>query len=127
MKLDNKSISIYIAGPMTGIEDFNIPKFNKVAELLRKIPNYTVINPANVTPQTNLSFEQYMAIDLPLVCICDVIVMLDGWEKSKGANRELMVAMSMGKYIAEIHKMNDESILLRRMITPKPKDILFEI
>ena len=42
---------VYIAGPMSGYEEFNFPAFNKAEELLRKSYGYEhVVNPAKLHP-----------------------------------------------------------------------------
>ena len=38
---------IYIAGPMTGIKDFNFPAFDR-AEIQLALDGWTPINPANI-------------------------------------------------------------------------------
>jgi hypothetical protein len=99
----------YIAGPMSGVPDFNFPLFDKVARKLRKL-GWTVISPAELDSQlgfidgTDISdnsvsvraFEGYMRRDLPLVALANCLVLLPGWEKSKGANLELVCAIAMG-------------------------------
>jgi hypothetical protein len=41
-------------------------------------------------------WEDYMRYDIKLICECDAIVMLPGWEGSKGANIEYQVAKAIG-------------------------------
>lgn len=76
---------IYIAGPMTGLPEFNKPAFNAKAEELRK-EGFIVLNPA-VLPE-GLEHHEYMDICLPMVQVADAIYMLFGWENSKGATME---------------------------------------
>jgi hypothetical protein len=40
-----RAIRVYVAGPMTGIKDFNYPAFNAVAASLREA-GYLIENPA---------------------------------------------------------------------------------
>ncbi|MGL5491059.1 MAG: DUF4406 domain-containing protein [Shewanella sp.] len=90
---------IYIAGPMSGIQDFNRPLFNKVAIELTE-QGYSALNPA--TLPDGLSQGQYMQICLPMVAVADELVMLPGWEQSEGASIEFMLAKKSGKTIRGI-------------------------
>ncbi|WP_233268176.1 DUF4406 domain-containing protein [Vibrio metschnikovii] len=88
-----KQKKIYIAGPMTGLPDFNKPKFFKTEFNLR-CENYTVLNPA-ILPD-GLEHHEYMEICLPMVRVSDAVYMLKGWENSKGANMEHDYARDIG-------------------------------
>ena len=94
-KADTMAI-VYISGPMTGIEDFNRPAFNALAAELRAA-GHVVLNPADLPD--GLSYAAYMDIDMAMVRAADVLVMLDGWEKSKGAAAEANYAYALGKRI----------------------------
>lgn len=81
----------FISGPVTGVEDYR-EKFKKAeAELLEQ--GYTVMNPA-VLP-AGFEWEEYMVITLAMLCSCDAIYMLPGWEHSKGATMEYKYAKAM--------------------------------
>jgi len=86
---------VYIAGPMTGIKNFNREAFNQASDYIHIETGCIVLNPA-VLP-LGLKHDQYMEICLPMVNISDVIVLLPGWEGSKGANAELDYAIGTGK------------------------------
>ena len=45
--MERRKPTIYIAGPMRGIEDFNFPAFDRQEELLKK-QGWVVINPAEL-------------------------------------------------------------------------------
>lgn len=92
---NNKHHTIYISGPITGVDNY-LDNFNAAEEALKEL-GYTVINPArfnSVLP--DLKYEQYMSIDFALLDLCDYIYMLDGWQDSKGANREYGYALGKG-------------------------------
>jgi hypothetical protein len=86
---------IYLSGPMTGMQDHNIPAFNAAAQKLR-ILGYDVVNPAEITPQNGTAWEDYMRADLQALLTCDTIALMGGWENSKGAHLELHLAHRVG-------------------------------
>lgn len=94
----------YLAGPMTGLPEFNFPAFHAAAADLRK-RGWEIFSPAErdesdgFDPKNDAakSFDYYMAFDLPAVCNADAVIVLPGWEKSKGANLEVHVARQCDK------------------------------
>lgn len=102
---------IYLAGPMSGIEDFNYPAFRAAAADLRE-KGYEVTNPVEVDEKsgvTGILSQSYGLIDAKGWQDClrrdimallnnevDGIVVLPGWEESKGAALEVHVARAMG-------------------------------
>jgi hypothetical protein len=93
-------MKLYIAGPMSGYPDFNFPAFNETAAFLDLL-GYEFVNPAALDEELGLldAHEDYMQRDLPLLLECDGILLLDGWEQSKGANIELFTALATGKKV----------------------------
>lgn len=87
---------IYIAGPMSGHEDYNRPAFNDAARRLAEA-GHVPINPA-VLP-TELSDSAYMPICTSMIDGADAIYLLDGWEHSGGAMAEFAYARRQGKRI----------------------------
>ena len=86
---------VYISGPMTGLPDLNFPAFHAAAATLRG-RGLEVVNPAEVNADATLSWEQCMRADIKAMCDCDAIVLLPGWEASKGAHLELHLAHRLG-------------------------------
>ena len=97
-------MKIYIAGPMTGIPDFNRFSFNEAARLLSE-KGHIVLNPA-VLPD-GMKHEEYMTICLAMVEVCDTVMLLPGWEKSVGAQMEHKRARELGKEVIEIEVTHD--------------------
>jgi nucleoside 2-deoxyribosyltransferase len=92
--------TIYVAGPMTGIPEFNYPAFNSAAERLRGL-GHRVLNPAdsedyNPTPGTPQAWDWYMRHALRMVLQADALALLPGWETSRGATLEVDVATALG-------------------------------
>lgn len=86
---------IYVAGPMSGIADFNFPVFNAAAAMLR-YSGWTVENPAEHAMADDLEWADYMAYDLTRLGLCGAIYLLPGWSKSRGATIEKNLAAELG-------------------------------
>ncbi|MGQ4876838.1 MAG: DUF4406 domain-containing protein [Promethearchaeia archaeon] len=84
---------IYISGPMTLLNNYNLVEFKEKEKELRK--KYTqVINPHNIHREKNkqIKYEEYIRQDILELLDCDCIYMLCGWENSKGARLEHHIA-----------------------------------
>lgn len=81
---------VYLSGPISGVADYK-QNFEKAQQVLENLSvkynlNIVVLNPA-VLPEGLLP-EEYMDIDLAMVRVADVILLLDGWHQSPGAELE---------------------------------------
>lgn len=87
----------YLSGPMTGLPDLNYPAFEAAAERLRA-QGVQVISPHEITPPGAgpWTWAQHMRVDLAALLTADVIVLLPGWEGSRGAQLEKTVADALG-------------------------------
>lgn len=86
-------MKVYIAGPMTGIPEYNRPAFHKVAAQLTE-QGHVALNPS-ILPD-GLSKAAYMDICCAMVRCADGVYMLEGWEKSEGALIEYALAKTAG-------------------------------
>jgi hypothetical protein len=129
----------YLAGPMTGIPQFNFPAFYDAAAQLRA-RGTDIVSPAELddtvsgTAQKALESEHgdlaevgiemthgdFLARDVKLIADeCYGIIFLDGWEKSKGARLEAFVGLQYGRFFArycgrgEIEMMAPEAVLTK--------------
>lgn len=119
-------LTVYLAGPMSGYPQFNYPAFHKAAKELRDA-GYTVVSPAEQDPPdmqkeamqsvdglvdgkmpidnpgTTITGETWgdcMARDVKLIFHqCDGVVVLPGWEKSRGARLEVFLANLCGRSV----------------------------
>jgi hypothetical protein len=98
-------MKLYLAGPMTGLPDFNFPAFDRIAADMTDA-GFTVFNPAQMDrdagfdPSTTVVSKKFLRDalrrDLSAICECDAIAMLPGWEKSGGAMVEWNLARHLG-------------------------------
>lgn len=94
-------LNLYIAGPMTGLPEYNFPAFHDAADALRDAGHY-VTNPAeNFGGRTDLDRSEYLKKAYRQVLECDAIALLPGWEQSTGATTELLIARDCGKSVYE--------------------------
>lgn len=93
-------MKIYIAGPMTGLPEFNLPSF-WIAEKSLAAEGYSVESPA-ANQAGDLPYHFYIRRGLAQLVRCDEIALLPGWERSNGAVLEARVAAmcQMGVRIA---------------------------
>lgn len=85
---------LYVAGPMTGYEDYNYPAFRAAAEQLQSV-GYETENPADNDDGAEHSYEWYLRAGFAQVLRCDGVALLDGWEHSKGAWHEVTLAKAL--------------------------------
>src|SRR5437867_12307208 len=116
-------MKIYIAGPMRGIPEFNFPAFHAAATRLRKEGNevfspaerdlekygtdFSAGNEAGSEEQAavthGFSIREAMSVDAKWICEqADAIVLLPGWENSKGAKAEKALAEAIGLKVIEL-------------------------
>lgn len=89
--------TIYIAGQMAGLPDLNFPMFY-AAEKRLEAAGWKPVNPARfnhifgVEPKGRL-LDAVCESERAAIPHLDAIYLLKGWENSKGARRELLVAL----------------------------------
>lgn len=88
-------MKLYIAGPMTGLPDFNYPAFRYAAGLLVDA-GYAVEDPSQNVNPTPDDYHGWLKAGLAQLITCDGVALLDGWEASGGARLEVNVAATLG-------------------------------
>ncbi len=90
---------IYISGPMTGMIDHNRPAFNRAKRQLSHL-GHKVVSPADFS---DIKWELCLTRDLiVMLLLCDRIVVLPGWKKSKGASLEVHVGKQVGMKVSTL-------------------------
>ena len=93
---------VYIAGPMRGLPESNYPQFEIVARFLRS-EGWDVCSPVEIGSAFGTEAELdanpvRLAVAMEaerdaLRTSCDAILLLPGWERSKGTRAELIIAL----------------------------------
>jgi len=104
-------MKVYLAGPMSGKEDFNFPAFFEAAKKLRK-RGHKVFNPAEEdlkewkdleTIKKKANYRTCLKKDLSWICDrADAIALLPGWKKSKGVKVEKALADALGLKVIKL-------------------------
>ena len=131
-------MKVYISGPMSGVPQFNYPAFNAMAAELRKVvtgpgEHIEVFNPAEaaspdvqakaMASANGMGDEGYptqgefigQAVRTIINGGFDALVMLDGWETSRGARCEAVAGVVSGCKIVKIERFYGNRISLYEM------------
>lgn len=91
-------MKLYVSGPMSGYDDRNRPTFNRVSEQLRRM-GHVAVNPVDLDLMDPIEAEddwhQFLKRDLKYLLPCDGVVLLDGWQYSRGARLEILTALQL--------------------------------
>lgn len=91
---EQRSKHIYISGPMTGYPELNYPAFNTIENKLLS-DGWLVENPATIGVIEGAEWDDYMAASLLQIGKCGAMYMLKGWQMSRGACLEQLIAHSL--------------------------------
>jgi hypothetical protein len=94
---------IYLSGPMSGLPALNFPAFMAMAANLRA-GGHRVTNPAEINPDGG-SWNDCMRRDITALMDCDTVATLPGWEHSKGARLEVLIAERLGMTVVNAHDL----------------------
>ncbi|WP_091232551.1 DUF4406 domain-containing protein [Microbacterium sp. 3J1] len=92
---------IYVAGPMTGLPNFNYPAFRAAAALLREA-GFDVEDPSTNDNPTPDDYHGWLRAGLAQLIRCDGVALLGGWEASGGARLEVNVGATLGLRVAPL-------------------------
>jgi hypothetical protein len=87
---------IYIAGPMSGLPEYNYPAFKEAAERFRIWGWEPVETTDDFDGRTDLDYSVYIRNAIERVMTCRAIALLPGWEGSRGATAEVALALCLG-------------------------------
>lgn len=102
---------VYLAGPMTGLPEYNFPAFMTAAAQLRAVGHY-VFNPAEADLEkwgsmaeieAKATYRECLRTDLNWILDhAEAIALLPGWEKSKGVAAELALSKALGLEVLHV-------------------------
>ena len=98
---DQLALPWYLSGPMSGHDDLNIPTFHRVAAAFREQGVAILSPPELCAPDTD--WETAMAIDLAAMRQAVGLLLLPGWEHSRGARIEWVWGRVLGLPRLPIH------------------------
>ena len=88
-------MKLYLAGPMTGYENYNIPAFKAAKKELEE-QGYEIQLPYDIenTAQPDWQWGDYLGEDIRILCNdCGGMVLLPEWERSRGAKLEIAAGL----------------------------------
>lgn len=94
----NPDLTYYLAGPMTGLPNYNRDQFWMMEHLLKLSGCRKILTPARYEDLSH-PYEWYMHRGLKMVLEADALIMLQGWGNSNGACLENLVAINTGRKI----------------------------
>ena len=87
---------IYLAGQISGNQNYKIQFLDEELRLKRTYDNNVVVLNPTIFPY-GLTQHEYMQLCRPMLDIADCVLMLDGWENSAGAKVERDYALKCSK------------------------------
>ena len=103
----------YICGPISGIKDYNAEAFNKAEEILTRNCDMTCFNPwkmdlADGVDPKKATYRDVLPRDIAAIGKSDCVIVLPGWNDSKGAQFELMYARLLGLPVYSLEEFRAE-------------------
>lgn len=107
-------MKLYLSGPMTGYPNHNAEAFAEAARAVAAL-GHEPVNPAELDHQASVetagdgwniddtTYDELVKRDLEHLADVDGVVFLPGWEKSGGAGREGLRALTLGKALYRWH------------------------
>ena len=113
--------AIYLSGPMTGRKDFNRAEFAEAEAALYNLGARFVFNPCEYYRKDDelpdWSRYEFMRRDLNMLTggpphkpNFDMVVLLNGWERSKGSKAERICAEASGICVHTLKKIEADQI-----------------
>lgn len=95
-QLDKKA---YLSLPISGKDTYEIRRTLRKGYDYLRAQGYQIITPYDASPNANASYAEHMGKDIQALLECDVVLMMPGWEDSRGCQCEKATAEIYGKDI----------------------------
>lgn len=89
----------YISLPISGKHSYEISRNLGLGCKYLQAEGYQIVTPYDASPNANASYAEHMGKDIQALLECDVVLMMPGWEQSKGCQCEKATAEIYGKEI----------------------------
>jgi len=89
-----KQERVYISGPITGVNNFEDSFIQAENKLLNR--GYTTVSHCSLNNDHGKTWEEHRKLDIAALINCDTIFLLKGWETSRVATLEKLIAVSCG-------------------------------
>lgn len=87
---------LYLSGPITGLDPQATADKFAAAEEYYRAQGYKVTNPIRHGLKADALWAEHIGKDITLLLGCDCMVLLEGWEYSRGCRIEVAVAKVEG-------------------------------
>lgn len=92
----------YLSGSISGLPNGNRAAFDQAAARLM-LAGYDVANPHDINkPYPDPTWSEAMRRDVKVMVDCDLVVMLPGWGRSRGACLERLIAINLGIRVVDL-------------------------
>ena len=92
-------MKIYVAGKITGLDRSEAEKKFLKAKVKLVKAGHSVFIPTVLPVYEDVTHENYLHICYSIIDVCDAVYILDNWQNSIGARKELQYASDWGKEI----------------------------
>ena len=105
-------MKLYIAGPMTGLPEYNLPAFAEAAQKLENY-GYDVTNPGRHGVNPDYTWADYLRRGVAELLQCNGVALLPGWQSSNGAQLETYVARALDMPVHPLNEWVTAAVLFR--------------